>query len=111
MSNVASSPAQLLAAVQAAIGDLVPQISPEAREQLAETLTRLIEEHVRLERARCVDVCRKRAQTWRQTSSATAPAAYAREEARARANEASYLADLLEAAQDLVGYDELGEDA
>lgn len=45
------------------------------------------------ERERCVAVCRRRAELWRETS-ARNPAG-ALEEARARANEADYLADLL----------------
>jgi hypothetical protein len=52
------------------------------------------------ERDRCVAVCRRRAALWRRTEK-RAPAAGAKEQARARANEATYLADLLESGQDL----------
>lgn len=46
------------------------------------------------ERDRCVALCRTRVELWRTTAErATVP--IAREEARARANEAAYLADLL----------------
>jgi hypothetical protein len=52
------------------------------------------------ERARCVAICRRRAELWKRTASRS-PAAGALEEARARANEAEYLADLLEQGVDL----------
>ncbi len=51
------------------------------------------------ERRRCAQVCRERAALWRRTPAATAEAPYAREEARARANEATYLADLIESGE------------
>ena len=47
------------------------------------------------ERARCVAICRRRAELWRKTSAARGAVPAAREEARARANEAMYLTDLL----------------
>ena len=52
---------------------------------------------VRAERARAVALCRGRATLWENTDLARSPAAPAREEARARANEAAYLADLVAA--------------
>lgn len=52
------------------------------------------------ERERCVAICRCRAQLWRNTSSARGSVAAAHAEARARANEATYLADLLESGLD-----------
>jgi hypothetical protein len=55
---------------------------------------------VRHERDRCVSICRGRAELWRLTA-ARNPVAGALEEARARANEAAYLADLLESGTDL----------
>ena len=51
---------------------------------------------VQRERERCVAICRRRAELWRTTTSATSSIAAARQEAQARANEAAYLADLLE---------------
>lgn len=57
--------------------------------------SRDIELAVKRERARCADICRRRAETWRRTLAANT------EEARARANEAAYLADLLESGTDL----------
>jgi hypothetical protein len=52
------------------------------------------EDEVQRERERCVAICRRRAQLWRKTAERVSVAG-AREEARARANEAAYLADLL----------------
>jgi hypothetical protein len=52
-------------------------------------------ELVQRERERCVGICRRRAELWRRTSAAASSSVIAREEARARANEAAYLADLL----------------
>ena len=49
-----------------------------------------IELAVKRERARCAELCRRRAETWRRTLAANT------EEARARGNEAAYLADLIE---------------
>jgi hypothetical protein len=54
---------------------------------------------VAVERARAVALCRGRAVLWESTDLARSPAAVAREEARARANEATYLADLIAAAR------------
>jgi hypothetical protein len=60
-----------------------------------------IEKRVQAERERCVQVCRRRAELWRKTSLAMGRPAAAREEARARANEATYLADLLATGADV----------
>ncbi len=57
---------------------------------------------VQLERERCVAICRRRAELWR-TTGAGSKVASVREEARARANEAAYLADLLASGADLAG--------
>ena len=54
------------------------------------------------ERQRCVALCQARMELWRKTAErATAP--IARDEARARANEAAYLADLLNSDERLLG--------
>lgn len=60
-----------------------------------------IKDPVQRERERCVAICRRRAALWRNTSGARSSIAVAREEAKARANEAAYLADLLESGDDL----------
>jgi len=59
------------------------------------------EELVKRERERCVGICRRRAELWRATSATRSAIASVREEARARANEAAYLADLLASGVDL----------
>lgn len=59
-----------------------------------------IENAILEERARCAELCRRRSQTWRSTSLASSTLAAARDEARARANEAAYLADLIESGED-----------
>jgi hypothetical protein len=59
-----------------------------------------MENEMERERRRCVTICRRRAQLWRMTLERS-PMAGALEEARARANEAAYLADLLESGADL----------
>ena len=55
----------------------------------------------RRERERCASLCRRRAELWRRTHAARSSVPSAREEARARANEAAYLADLIESGTDL----------
>ena len=59
-----------------------------------------MEDRAQSERARCATICRSRADLWRRTA-ARATLAAARDEARARANEASYIADLIESGSDL----------
>jgi hypothetical protein len=59
-----------------------------------------MEKQIQFERARCVGICRSRAELWRRTAKKTS-IVNAREEARARANEAAYLADLLASGADL----------
>jgi hypothetical protein len=59
-----------------------------------------MEDQIQFERARCFGICRNRAELWRRTAAGSSIAG-ARDEARARANEASYLADLLASGTDL----------
>ncbi len=59
-----------------------------------------MENETERERRRCVTICRRRAELWRMTLE-RGPVAGVLEEARARANEAAYLADLLESGVDL----------
>ena len=65
--------------------DVVSRISGRIDEALSALVGR--------ERDRCVQLCRKRAALWSNTTMASMP--MGREESRARANEASYLADLI----------------
>ena len=60
-----------------------------------------MENETERERRRCVAICRRRAKLWRSTLARSPMAAV--EEARGRANEAAYLADLLETGADLGG--------
>ncbi len=92
---------RLAAAADQLVRRELPDASDNTREALVTAVTNLLIEHVNIERERAVRTCRKRAEVWGRTPPAAAPAP-AREEARARANEASYIADLLDA-----GHDEL----
>jgi hypothetical protein len=56
------------------------------------------------ERDRCVGICRRRAELWRKRADGNPPAG-ALGEAQARANEADYLADLLESGVDVTELD------
>lgn len=63
-----------------------------ARPILLEAIANLISKHVAAERTRCLALCEQRAELWRNTKGGTSPLA---QEARFRANEATYIADLL----------------
>lgn len=63
-----------------------------ARPLLLEAVTYLISKQVAAERARCRALCEQRAELWRNSETGKTPLA---QEARCRANEATYLADLL----------------
>jgi len=78
------------------IQKLVERVLGDASEETRVRVIAIVEEEVARERARCVAECRRRAELWRNTTLANAPVPAAREEARARANEAQVLADLLE---------------
>lgn len=82
------------------LSDLLPSISREIRVTLLDKIAELVER----ERERCVGLCRARAEVWRNTTAAKSSIAAAREEARARANEASYLADLLALSEEVRGF-------
>jgi hypothetical protein len=63
-----------------------------ARPILLEAVATLISRHVAAERTRCRALCEQRAELWRNTEGGKTPLA---QEARCRANEAVYIADLL----------------
>jgi hypothetical protein len=63
-----------------------------ARPILLEAIANLISKQVAAERTRCRALCDERAELWRNTKGGTSPLA---QEARSRANEATYIADLL----------------
>jgi hypothetical protein len=64
----------------------------EARPILIDAIASLIAKHVTAERTRCRELCEQRAELWRKTQAGGGPLA---QEARSRANEATYIADLL----------------
>jgi hypothetical protein len=88
-------------ATEAALRELLAEIPSDVRRRVSQEVGVLIEEHVQGERERCVAMCRRRADLWRKTSAAKSTVAAAREEARARANEAAYLADLIESGAEM----------
>jgi hypothetical protein len=90
--------AQTRAAVAAALNELLGALPEPARRGLVLRACRLVDEQRLEERDRCVTICRQRAALWRGTLAAESALASAREEARARGNEALYLADLLASA-------------
>jgi sirohydrochlorin ferrochelatase len=63
-----------------------------ARPILLEAIANLVSKHVAAETNRCRTLCQQRAELWRNTEGGKSPLA---QEARSRANEATYLADLL----------------
>jgi hypothetical protein len=63
-----------------------------ARPILLEAIANLISRRVAAERARCRELCEQRAELWKNTEGGKSPLA---QEARFRATEAIYLADLL----------------
>jgi hypothetical protein len=68
-------------------GDVVSRVAA----RLDEATTRLVGR----ERERCVELCKRRAALWSITPMATSP--LGRDESRARANEATYIADAIRA--------------
>ena len=85
---------RFLPLLEAALADI--NLDQVSRRQGLELLADLLSEQIAAERDRCSRLCRERGATWRHTSLASSTIAAAREEARARANEATYLADLID---------------
>lgn len=88
--------AEIEASIQAELAEHLPELEPETQQRLVTGLSRRFQSAVERERRRCVETCRYRAALWRRTSAAESTVDRTREEARARANEAQYLADWLE---------------
>lgn len=84
------------ARIEADLSDALTELTPAARTWLVSRVADLVEAAVDDERRRCVEVCRQRAELWQRTTAAKSSVVPARDEARARANEARYLADLFE---------------
>jgi hypothetical protein len=101
MTNRKSGSGGAVESTEAALRDLLADVPSNVRRRVFQEVGVLIEEHVQGERERCVAMCRRRAQLWKKTSAAKSTVVMAREEARARANEARYIADLIESGADL----------
>jgi hypothetical protein len=84
-----------------ALRELLTEIPHEVQQRVLQRVGGVIAQERQREREQCVGVCRRRADLWRHTSQSRSSLAIAREEARARANEATYLADLLVTGRDL----------
>jgi hypothetical protein len=86
-----------VAAIQILAHEILYEIGMPASGDVASRISARIEEvvgqFVGSERERCAQLCKKRASLWSKTTMASMP--LGREESRARANEASYLADLI----------------
>jgi hypothetical protein len=82
---------------------------PPRREEIVSAVAELLAGQIASERSRCAEICRERAALWRRTPLAQAELPSAREEARARANEATYLADLIESGQRRAAPGDAGE--
>jgi hypothetical protein len=85
------------AAIQILAHEILYEIGMPVSTKVVSTVSARIEEAVGQllwrERERCVQLCRKRAALWSNTAMALTP--LGREESRARANEANYIADLI----------------
>jgi hypothetical protein len=68
-------------------------VPPAMRPKIAEAIAQFAAKYVTEERTRCRILCKRRAELWRTTRGAASP--LGAEEARSRANEADYLADLI----------------
>ena len=89
---------QTRAVLERELTEALARLPEPMRDIAIERVAELILNVRESERTRCVNLCRARAQLWRTTRmrSGDSPRA-AQEEARARANEAEFLADALEA--------------
>lgn len=82
---------------QELLGGVLAPLPANARAAVLRGVIAFAEAEIARERARCRGLCLDRAELWEKTPAATHPSsATARDEARARANEARYLADLVE---------------
>lgn len=74
----------------------IPEIDPGLRRRMMDRLLSFMADAVLAERTRCAQLCRDRGSLWERTSMSTSTIPEAVAEARSRANEAKYLADLIE---------------
>jgi len=103
MTNRKSGSGSAVEATEAALRELLADVPSNVRRRVFQEVGVLIEEHVQGERERCVAMCRRRAELWKKTSAAKSTVAAARDEARARGNEARYIADLIESGAEASG--------
>lgn len=101
MANGASGAGEVAEIAEEALRELLTEIPREVRQRVLQRVGGVIEQQRQRERDHGVGVCRRRADLWRNTSQSRSALAIAREEARARANEAAYLADLLSTGEDI----------
>jgi hypothetical protein len=101
MINGAIGSGQATEIAEAALRELLTEVPSEVRLRVLHKVGGVIEQERQREWEHCVGVCRRRADLWRNTSQSRSSLAIAREEARARANEAAYLADLLATGGDI----------
>jgi hypothetical protein len=94
--TVANGKSNTQGIIAGALAPFLPRLSAEERVDLLARVFTLIEQGARQERERCMRDCRDRAELWRTTEQARSGSESARNEARSRANEADYLADLFE---------------
>ena len=73
--------------------DIGVPVSREMVLRIGARLDEAVNQAVRGERERCAALCKRRAALWSNTSMASSP--LGREESRARANEATYIADAI----------------
>jgi hypothetical protein len=91
------------AALERELAEAIAQLPEPARSIAIEKFVVLIQHVTESERMRCADLCRARAHMWRTTRMARDEShAAAAIEARARANEAEFLADALEVPNEAV---------
>jgi hypothetical protein len=73
------------------------QLDGRLAQELAMAIELALLTAVRSERRACADECSRRAVMWERTAEHDETSEFARDEARSRANEALYLADLIRA--------------
>jgi hypothetical protein len=95
MKKPARAAAETVEIVHKGLAQTLREIPPETSDRLIRQVGQLLEEQIEKERERCATECRRRSDLWRHTTQSGIEASPGREEARARANEALYLADLL----------------
>jgi hypothetical protein len=75
------------------IADIGVPVADALLSRISARIEEAVNQLVHRERERCVALCKKRASLWSNTTMATTP--MGREESRARANEATYIADAI----------------